>query len=121
MEHGPSDTGERGERRRSTKSKSKDLYKKFYADKIAKYEAELPEPISAIFTGINVYVEGYTAVVSSWAIKKMIVLNGGKICSVFSKRKTTHMICTTLSASKTENFINRHKSSNLIHFVHPDW
>jgi hypothetical protein len=99
--------------------------------------------------------------VSAYALKKIIVLNGGKIrcvnrvkegkkrreekrreekreeeeaeeeepvednnfCNsrVFSKKKTTHMICTILSASKTENFMNRHKPSNIIHFVHPNW
>eukprot|EP00026_Physarum_polycephalum_P018468 Phypoly_transcript_20071.p1 GENE.Phypoly_transcript_20071~~Phypoly_transcript_20071.p1 ORF type:complete len:147 (+),score=14.36 Phypoly_transcript_20071:31-471(+) len=121
MEHGPSDAGERGEGRRKPKSKAKESFKKFHADKTAKLEVEATQLTSNIFAGVQVYVEGYTPLVSAYALKKMIVLNGGKISRVFSKRKTTHMVCTTLSASKIDKFMNRHKPSQIIHFVHPNW
>lgn len=56
-----------------------------------------------IFSGISIFVDGYT-VPSSQDLKAFMLKHGGRFENYFSRHRVTHIICSNLPDSKMKNF-----------------
>ena len=77
-------------------------------------QCEVKKKLSDIFSGISIWVNGYTNP-SSDELKRLICEHGGKYQHYFSKTYVTHIIATNLPDGKIRNLKNNDKA------IHPNW
>eukprot|EP00743_Colponemidia_sp_Colp-15_P008276 GILK01008983.1.p1 GENE.GILK01008983.1~~GILK01008983.1.p1 ORF type:complete len:198 (+),score=20.74 GILK01008983.1:37-630(+) len=74
-----------------------------------------------IFDGLSIYFNGRTGKYSSYHLSKMVQLHGGRVNPCLSKRGVSHVVCTNLSASKSEKVL-KHVGTRWEQFIiTPDW
>eukprot|EP01112_Ceratiomyxa_fruticulosa_P019734 TRINITY_DN6526_c0_g1_i1.p1 TRINITY_DN6526_c0_g1~~TRINITY_DN6526_c0_g1_i1.p1 ORF type:complete len:319 (+),score=73.78 TRINITY_DN6526_c0_g1_i1:753-1709(+) len=123
--HGPTDSAERYNGPTKKRPLSAETKKSFFEARRQRLENIQPSIsiVSDIFKGVWIYFEGYTDSLSSLHLKKLVQSNGGNCTPYFSVKRITHIVCTGLSASKSESLIKRMESLNKhkIFNVNPDW
>ena len=83
-----------------------------------KREAQASKPEDQLFKNVNVYFTGYTGNVNVNRLIDLLHKYGGKTTFMLSVSKNTHLVCTSLCASKIRVIAN---SKRKIHVVHPNW
>eukprot|EP01125_Pyxidicula_operculata_P018274 TRINITY_DN6494_c1_g1_i5.p1 TRINITY_DN6494_c1_g1~~TRINITY_DN6494_c1_g1_i5.p1 ORF type:complete len:269 (+),score=39.92 TRINITY_DN6494_c1_g1_i5:523-1329(+) len=124
--HGPSSSAER---RQVKKSKIQlDREKQYLQRRYNKLEQQSKpkslEVVSKVFSGCCVYFPGLTDQLSSLHLKKLVRVHSGNVIPYFSAKRITHVVSTTMSGSKAENFISRLEESgrkSSIYVVHSNW
>eukprot|EP01083_Nonionella_stella_P240196 839897_1 len=78
--------------------------------------------VSNIFKGVTVYFRGRTDDLSSFHLKKVLMMHGGNF-SVHSNAKVTHCVTTNLSRSKINKCVNKIGKSRAHHvyYVNSKW
>ncbi|KAL6074285.1 hypothetical protein QOT17_004316 [Balamuthia mandrillaris] len=122
--HGPSSSAERLDGGGRRTRKQVEAGHNWWKERVKRLERQwTPKGTdSTIFRGVTAFFEGYTEQTSSYHLKKLLLSHGGSVSHYFSKRKTTHVICTNLSASKWTNLLfTGSGASKRVKAVHPDW
>ncbi|KNC97043.1 uncharacterized protein SPPG_07441 [Spizellomyces punctatus DAOM BR117] len=92
---------------------------RYMAARQYKLSQQKPSSVSSIFDGVHVYVNGYVGSMDDLEFRKLIQSHGGTIALTLALRTVTHMVCTSLCASKTQKLLSARRAT--VKVVHPDW
>lgn len=79
-----------------------------------KMAAKKSTPWPAVFRNVTVYFNGRTGDLSAMHLGNLVKLCGGKVLPYLVRRQVTHVICTNLSASKTQQELKRIKTFKFV-------
>ncbi|TPX58480.1 hypothetical protein SpCBS45565_g07983 [Spizellomyces sp. 'palustris'] len=92
---------------------------KYMAARQYKLSQQKPSSVSSIFAGVHIYVNGYIGGMDDLEFRILIQSHGGTIALTLALRTVTHMVCTSLCASKTQKLLSARRAT--VKVVHPDW
>jgi DNA repair protein REV1 len=76
--------------------------------------------LSAIFRGVSIHVNGLTTPSHS-ELKQLMALHGGGFDTYYSRRTTTHLVCSALPDAKLRQLVGISRQQGAPPIVRPEW
>ncbi|KAF2354219.1 BRCT domain [Trinorchestia longiramus] len=105
MAHQSSCSSNRGRKRRQNSDNGFEVWGGYMSAKISKLEGQCKQEAGSengIFSGIAIFVNGYTEP-SGEELKRIMLSNGGTFHHYYSRRRTTHIIASNLPHTKVRH------------------